>query len=128
MTRPSVRQADRAGGRSDSMAGNAVLGTLTQWVQVLAGILLPSAILFLVLLCNDKQVLGPWVNKTWQNVIDFTIIGVLIVLSLILVVSTLFKSVNGVVLTEALFAAAAGASWSSAARCWRGPGGGGSRP
>jgi NRAMP (natural resistance-associated macrophage protein)-like metal ion transporter len=91
------------------LAGSAVLGTLTQWVQVLAGILLPSAILFLVLLCNDKEVLGPWVNKTWQNVIDFTIIGVLIVLSMILVVSTLFTSVNGVVLTEALFAAAAGA-------------------
>jgi Mn2+/Fe2+ NRAMP family transporter len=91
------------------LAGSTVLGTLTQWVQVLAGILLPSAILFLVLLCNDKAILGPWVNKTWQNVIDFTIIGVLIVLSMILVVNTLFKSVNGVVLTEALFAAAAGA-------------------
>jgi Mn2+/Fe2+ NRAMP family transporter len=91
------------------LAGSAVLGTLTQWVQVLAGILLPSAILFLVLLCNDKQILGPWVNKTWQNVVDFTIIGVLIVLSMILVVSTLFKSVNGVILTEVLFAVSAGA-------------------
>ncbi|HEV2254833.1 MAG TPA: NRAMP family divalent metal transporter [Streptosporangiaceae bacterium] len=90
------------------LASNSVLGTLTQWVQVLAGILLPSAILFLVLLCNDKQVLGPWVNKTWQNVVDFTIIGVLVVLSMILVVSTLFTSVNGVVLTEALFGASAG--------------------
>jgi NRAMP (natural resistance-associated macrophage protein)-like metal ion transporter len=91
------------------LASNSVLGTLTQWVQVLAGILLPSAILFLVLLCNDKEILGPWVNKTWQNIVDFTIIGVLVVLSMILVVSTLFKSVNGVVLTEALFGAAAGA-------------------
>ena len=91
------------------LASSAVLGTLTQWVQVLAGILLPSAILFLVLLCNDKQVLGPWVNRTWQNVVDFTIIGVLVVLSMILVVSTLFTSVNGVILTETLFAASAGA-------------------
>ena len=91
------------------LASGSLLGTLTQWVQVLAGILLPSAILFLVMLCNDKEILGPWVNKTWQNVVDFTIIGVLVVLSMILVVSTLFKSVNGVVLTEALFAAAAGA-------------------
>jgi hypothetical protein len=80
-----------------------------QWVQVLAGILLPSAILFLVLLCNDKEILGPWVNKTWQNVVDFTIIGVLIVLSMILVVSTLFTSINAKVLTEVLFAASAGA-------------------
>lgn len=91
------------------LAGGALLGTLTQRVQVLAGILLPSAILFLVLLCNDKAILGPWVNKTWQNVVDFTIIGVLIVLSMILVVSILFTSVNGVLLTEVLFAAAGGA-------------------
>jgi hypothetical protein len=95
------------------LAGSTLLGTLTQWVQVLAGILLPSAILFLVLLCNDKDILGPWVNKTWQNVVDFTIIGVLIVLSMILVVSTLFAALfttgNAVLLTEALFAAAGGA-------------------
>jgi NRAMP (natural resistance-associated macrophage protein)-like metal ion transporter len=91
------------------LASNTLLGTLTQWVQVLAGILLPSAILFLVLLCNDKDILGPWVNKTWQNVVDFTIIGVLVVLSMILVVSTLFKSVNGVALTGALSGAAGAA-------------------
>jgi hypothetical protein len=65
--------------------------------------------LFLVLLCNDKQILGPWVNKTWQNVVDFTIIGVLIVLSMILVVSALFTTVNAKLLTEILFAASAAA-------------------
>jgi hypothetical protein len=91
------------------LASGALLGTLTEWVQVLAGILLPSAIVFLVLLCNDKAILGPWVNKTWQNVVDFTIIGVLIVLSMILVVSALFTSVNARLLTEVLFAAAAAA-------------------
>jgi len=37
-----------------------VLGLLTQGVQALAGVLLPSATVFLVLLCNDKAVLGPW--------------------------------------------------------------------
>src|SRR5580692_2094282 len=38
------------------------LGLLTEGVQVLAGVLLPSASVFLLLLCNDKAVLGPWVN------------------------------------------------------------------
>jgi Mn2+/Fe2+ NRAMP family transporter len=85
------------------LGSNALLGTLTEWVQVLAGILLPSAIVFLVLLCNDKVILGPWVNRTWQNAISFTIIGVLIVLSMILVVSALFTSVNAKLLTEYLF-------------------------
>ena len=89
------------------LAGSShLLGTLTQYVQVLAGILLPSAIVFLVLLCNDTEVLGPWVNTTWQNVLDYTIIAVLVVLSLILVTSTLFTSVNAVVLTEVLFGVA----------------------
>ena len=39
------------------------LGLLTLAVQVLAGVLLPSATVFLLLLCNDKPVLGPWVNN-----------------------------------------------------------------
>lgn len=38
---------------------NAPLGLLTLAVQALAGILLPSATVFLVLLCNDRDVLGP---------------------------------------------------------------------
>ena len=41
---------------------DAPLGLLTDAVQTLAGVLLPSATVFLLLLCNDKAVLGPWVN------------------------------------------------------------------
>ena len=40
----------------------APLGLLTNAVQTLAGVLLPSATVFLLLLCNDEAVLGPWVN------------------------------------------------------------------
>ncbi len=54
-------------------------------VQVLAGIMLPSAIIFLQLLLNDKQMLGEeFVNKRWNNWVNWTIIVVLFVLSLIL--------------------------------------------
>jgi Mn2+/Fe2+ NRAMP family transporter len=54
-------------------------------VQVLAGIMLPSAIIFLQLLLNDKQVLGDkYVNKPWNNWVNWTIIIVLFILSLIL--------------------------------------------
>jgi Mn2+/Fe2+ NRAMP family transporter len=84
---------------------NAPLGTMTQYVQVLAGVLLPSAILFLLLLCNDRDVLGPWCNNLCQNVITTVIIGVLVVLSMILVVNTLFKSVDVPTLTYGLFGA-----------------------
>jgi Mn2+/Fe2+ NRAMP family transporter len=54
-------------------------------VQVLAGIMLPSAIVFLQLLLNDREILGPdFVNRSWNNWVNWTIIVVLFVLSLIL--------------------------------------------
>jgi Mn2+/Fe2+ NRAMP family transporter len=81
---------------------NAPLGLITMAVQVLAGVLLPSATVFLLLLCNDKDVLGPWVNKTWQNVVSSIIVGVLVMLSFILAVTTLFPDVNVQLLTEVL--------------------------
>lgn len=73
---------------------HAPLGLITTGVQALAGILLPSATVFLLMLCNDPHVLGPWVNKTWLNLVSSAIVGVLVLLSLILAVTTFFPSVN----------------------------------
>jgi Mn2+/Fe2+ NRAMP family transporter len=54
-------------------------------VQVLAGIMLPSAIIFLQLLLNDKEMLGErFANRRWNNVVNWTIIIVLFALSLVL--------------------------------------------
>ena len=54
-------------------------------VQVLAGLVLPSAIVFLQLLLNDKELLGEeFVNKPWNNWVNWTIVAVLFVLSLVL--------------------------------------------
>ena len=56
-------------------------------VQVLAGIMLPSAIIFLQLLLNDKEMLGErFANKPWNNVVNWTIIIVLFALSLVLAI------------------------------------------
>ncbi len=81
---------------------HAPLGLITTAVQALAGVLLPSATVFLLLLCNDKAVLGPWVNKPWLNAVACAIVGVLVVLSLILAATTLFPSVDVRLLTAAL--------------------------
>jgi len=81
----------------------APLGLITTSVQALAGVLLPSASVFLLLLCNDREVLGPWVNRPWLNAVAAFIIGVLLILSLILVVTTMFPAVNVTVLTLVLF-------------------------
>src|SRR5262252_4417405 len=53
-------------------------------VQVLAGVMLPSAIIFLQLLLNDKELLGEYANKRWNNAVNWTIIIVLFGLSLVL--------------------------------------------
>lgn len=54
-------------------------------VQVFAGLILPSAIIFLQLLLNDHALLGDrWVNRPWNNSINWTIIVVLFALSLLL--------------------------------------------
>jgi Mn2+/Fe2+ NRAMP family transporter len=70
------------------------LGLLTEGVQVLAGVLLPSATVFLLLLCNDKAVLGPWVNGRWTNVFGTGVVALLITLSLILTVSVAFGRIT----------------------------------
>jgi Mn2+/Fe2+ NRAMP family transporter len=70
------------------------LGLLTNAVQTLAGVLLPSATVFLLLLCNDEAVLGPWVNGRWLNVFTGAVIAVLVMLSLILTASVLFPGMS----------------------------------
>ncbi len=72
----------------------APLGLLTTAVQALAGVLLPSASVFLLLLCNDPEVLGPWANARWLNVVAGIIIGLLLMLSGTLVVTTLFPGLS----------------------------------
>ena len=74
---------------------DALLGLLTEAVQTLAGVLLPSATVFLLLLCNDRAVLGPWVNGRWLNLFTGAVIWVLVMLSIILTAATLFPSMSG---------------------------------
>jgi len=80
----------------------APLGVITTGVQALAGVLLPSATVFLLLLCNDKDVLGPWVNKPWLNGVATVIVSVLLALSLVLMATTLFSTINVRALTVVL--------------------------
>ncbi len=81
---------------------HAPLGLITTAVQALAGILLPSTTVFAVLLCNDRAVLGPWINRPWLNVLAAIIVGTLLLLSLILVISTVVPSVDVTALLKLL--------------------------
>jgi Mn2+/Fe2+ NRAMP family transporter len=72
----------------------APLGLITTAVQALAGLLLPSASVFLLLLCNDREVLGPWVNRPGLNWVAGLIVGTLLLLSGILMATTLFPGID----------------------------------
>jgi NRAMP (natural resistance-associated macrophage protein)-like metal ion transporter len=83
-----------AGAAAIVLIPGAPLGVITEAVQALAGVLLPSASVFLLLLCNDREVLGPWRNPAWLNAVASVIVSVLVLLSLILMATTLFPSIN----------------------------------
>jgi len=68
----------------------APLVTITMFVQVVAVTLLPAALIFLLLLLNDKPLMGDYVNTPQQNFVNLTIIGVVIIMSTLLGISTLF--------------------------------------
>jgi Mn2+/Fe2+ NRAMP family transporter len=68
----------------------APLQAIILGVQVLAGVMLPSAIVFLQLLLNDRELLGPrFVNRRWNNWVNWTVITVLFALSLVLAMQVL---------------------------------------
>jgi Mn2+/Fe2+ NRAMP family transporter len=85
------------------------LGLITEGVQVLAGVLLPAATVFLLMLCNDKAVLGPWVNGRQTNAFTAVVITALITLSVVLVASVIFPAITGTQIVVIMVACAAGA-------------------
>src|SRR5690242_18651093 len=93
----------------------APLGLIIEGVQALAGVLLPAATVFLLMLCNDRAVLGPWVNRRGTNVFTSAVISVLIALSAVLTASVVFPGITGrqilVIVLGCLTAAVAGGGW-----------------
>jgi NRAMP (natural resistance-associated macrophage protein)-like metal ion transporter len=69
---------------------NAPLVLITLFVQVIAVTLLPAALVFLILLLNNDEIMGKYKNTTWQNVAGITIVVAIIVLSTLYGLTTLF--------------------------------------
>jgi Mn2+/Fe2+ NRAMP family transporter len=94
---------------------HAPLGLIIEGVQALAGVLLPAATVFLLMLCNDRAVLGPWVNRRGTNVFTSAVITVLIALSAVLTASVVFPGITGrqiiAIVLGCLAAAAAAGGW-----------------
>ncbi len=63
------------------MIPHAPLGFLNLTVQVVASIFMPAALLFLLLLLNDREIMGRHINRAWQNAVAIAIVGLLVSLN-----------------------------------------------
>jgi Mn2+/Fe2+ NRAMP family transporter len=73
---------------------HAPLGLIIEGVQALAGVLLPAAAVFLLMLCNDRAVLGPWANRRGTNVFTSAVIALLVAMSIVLTASVLYPAIT----------------------------------
>ncbi|MCX6901912.1 MAG: divalent metal cation transporter [Verrucomicrobia bacterium] len=64
--------------------------SITIFVQVVAVTLLPAALVFLILLLNDKPLMGEYTNTRWQNIANWGIVVFVIAMSTLYGVSVLF--------------------------------------
>jgi Mn2+/Fe2+ NRAMP family transporter len=68
----------------------APLITITMFVQVVAVTLLPSTLVFLIILLNDKGFMGEHVNTRKQNVANISIVVFVTIMSTVFAITTLF--------------------------------------
>jgi len=55
--------------------------------QVLNGILLPFVLVFVILLINDKELMGGYTNSRWYNVVSWITVAVMIALTIALLIA-----------------------------------------
>jgi NRAMP (natural resistance-associated macrophage protein)-like metal ion transporter len=70
----------------------APLITITMFVQVVAVTLLPSALVFLILILNSKEFMGDHVNTRTQNIVNWSIVLFVTLMSTLFAISTLFPN------------------------------------
>ncbi len=73
----------------------APLVLITLFVQVIAVTLLPAALVFLVLLLNNEEIMGKYKNTLLQNIITSIIVIAIIILSTLYGISALFPGLFG---------------------------------
>jgi NRAMP (natural resistance-associated macrophage protein)-like metal ion transporter len=68
---------------------NAPLITITLWSQIFNGVLLPVVLVCMILLVNNREIMGEYVNKPFKNLIGWATVVILVGLSVLLLVQTL---------------------------------------
>jgi NRAMP (natural resistance-associated macrophage protein)-like metal ion transporter len=70
---------------------NAPLIKISLWTQVLNGMLLPVVLVCMILLVNNKKIMGKYVNKPVNNIIGWSAVIILITLTMILLLLPIFN-------------------------------------
>ena len=73
----------------------APLVLITLFVQVIAVTLLPAALVFLIILLNNEEIMGKYKNTRFDNIANITIVVCIIVVSSLYGISTLFPNLFG---------------------------------
>lgn len=69
---------------------NAPLIQISLWTQVINGMLLPVVLVCMILLVNNKKIMGQYVNKPINNIIGWSAVAILIILTAVLFMMPLF--------------------------------------
>ena len=72
---------------------NAPLITISLWSQVLNGLLLPVVLVCMILLVNNKKIMGEYVNKPFNNLVGWSTVIILTLLSILLILSPILKMI-----------------------------------
>ena len=70
---------------------NAPLMGIMFWSQVANGALLPFVLIFMLMLVNNKRIMGKYVNGSVYNLLSWTTVVVMIVLTLLLVITSVYQ-------------------------------------
>jgi Mn2+/Fe2+ NRAMP family transporter len=70
---------------------NVPLIAIMYYSQVINGILLPFILIFMLLLINDKRIMGNYVNGRLMNIVSWATVVILNVLSMAMIVSAFFN-------------------------------------
>jgi len=70
---------------------NAPLILISVWTQVINGILLPVVLVCMILLVNNKKIMGEYTNKPFNNIVGWSTVFILAILSSMLILSPILK-------------------------------------
>jgi Mn2+/Fe2+ NRAMP family transporter len=73
----------------------APLVLITLFVQVVAVTLLPAALVFLIILLNNEDIMGKYKNTLFDNIANISIVVCIIIVSTLYGISTLFPNLFG---------------------------------